>query len=90
MARAGEYAIGVSFAFLAMRSRSRKCLPVKMVIPSKWVGYELEASGLMPKTAKNPTTPSASSTGRCRRGALAWPRYGACAGTGDDSGRRRL
>jgi iron(III) transport system substrate-binding protein len=28
--------------------------PIKMVIPSKWVGYELEASGLM-KTAKNPT-----------------------------------
>ena len=53
MARAGEYAIGVSFAFPAMQS-IEEGFPVKMVIPSKWVGYELEASGLM-KTAKNPT-----------------------------------
>jgi ABC-type Fe3+ transport system substrate-binding protein len=53
MARAGEYAIGVSFAFPAMQS-IEEGFPIKMVIPSKWVGYELEASGLM-KTAKNPT-----------------------------------
>ena len=52
MARAGEYAIGVSFAFPAMQS-IEEGYPIKMVIPSKWVGYELEASGLM-KTAKNP------------------------------------
>ncbi len=52
MARAGEYAIGVSFAFPAMQSIAEG-FPIKMVIPSEWVGYELEASGLM-KTAKNP------------------------------------
>lgn len=52
MARAGEYAIGVSFAFPAMQS-IEEGYPVKMVIPKQWVGYELEASGLM-KTAKNP------------------------------------
>jgi iron(III) transport system substrate-binding protein len=51
-ARAGEYTIGVSFAFPAMQSIEQG-YPVKMVIPSDWVGYELEASGLM-KTAKNP------------------------------------
>ncbi len=44
MARAGEYAIGVSFAFPAMQS-IEEGFPIKMVIPSKWVGYELEASG---------------------------------------------
>ncbi len=51
-ARGGEYTIGVSFAFPAMQSIEQG-YPVKMVIPSDWVGYELEASGLM-KTAKNP------------------------------------
>lgn len=50
-ARGGEYAIGVSFAFPAMQSIEQG-YPIKMVIPSDWVGYELEASGLM-KTAKN-------------------------------------
>jgi iron(III) transport system substrate-binding protein len=52
MARTGEYAVGASFAFPAMQSIEAG-FPVKMVIPSKYVGYELEASGLM-KTAKDP------------------------------------
>ncbi|WP_322996299.1 ABC transporter substrate-binding protein [Castellaniella sp.] len=52
MARTGEYAIGISFAFPAMQSIEAG-FPVEMVIPSKWVGYELEASGIV-KTAKNP------------------------------------
>ncbi|MGC7403032.1 extracellular solute-binding protein [Pandoraea pneumonica] len=51
MARTGEYAIGASFAFPAMQSIEAG-YPVKMVIPTDWDGYELEASGLM-KTAKN-------------------------------------
>lgn len=45
-ARSGEYAIGVSFAFPAMKSIMMG-YPVKMVIPEKWVGYELEGTGLM-------------------------------------------
>ena len=45
-ARAGEYAIGASFAFIAMKSIAEG-YPVKMVIPSEGAGYELEASGLM-------------------------------------------
>lgn len=52
MARTGEYAIGASFAFPAMQS-IEEGFPVKMVIPSDWEGYELEASGIL-KTAKNP------------------------------------
>lgn len=52
MARTGEYAIGASFAFPAMQSIEAG-YPIKMVIPKKLVGYELEASGLM-KTAKDP------------------------------------
>ncbi|WP_322998520.1 ABC transporter substrate-binding protein [Castellaniella sp.] len=52
MARTGEYAIGASFAFPAMQSIEAG-FPVKMVIPSDWVGYELEASGVV-KTTKNP------------------------------------
>lgn len=46
MARRGEYAIGASFAFPAMKSIWMG-YPVKMVIPAKWVGYELEGSGLL-------------------------------------------
>ncbi|NYT35941.1 ABC transporter substrate-binding protein [Allopusillimonas soli] len=49
MARTGEYAIGASFAFPAMQSIEQG-FPVKMVIPSDWVGYELEASGIMAST----------------------------------------
>lgn len=52
MARAGEYTIGASFAFPAMQSIEQG-YPITMVIPEDWVGWELEASGLM-KTAKNP------------------------------------
>ncbi|HET8598412.1 MAG TPA: ABC transporter substrate-binding protein [Castellaniella sp.] len=52
MARTGEYAVGVSFAFPAMQSIEAG-FPVKMVIPSDWVGYELEASGIV-KTTQNP------------------------------------
>ncbi|MEO6985724.1 MAG: ABC transporter substrate-binding protein [Paralcaligenes sp.] len=51
MARTGEYAIGASFAFPAMQSIEQG-FPVKMVIPSDYDGYELEASGLM-KSSKN-------------------------------------
>lgn len=51
MARAGEFAIGASLAFVAMQSVEQG-YPVKMVIPSDYAGYELEASGLM-KGAKN-------------------------------------
>lgn len=51
LARRGEYAVGASFSFPAMQSIWQG-YPIKMVIPSKWVGYELEGSGLM-KTSKN-------------------------------------
>lgn len=51
LARTGEYPIGVSFAFVAMQA-IKQGFPVKMVIPSDHVGYELEASGLM-KGASN-------------------------------------
>ena len=51
MARAGEFAIGASLAFVAMQSIEQG-YPVKMVIPSDYAGYELEASGLM-KSSKN-------------------------------------
>lgn len=46
LARTGEYPIGISFAFVAMQA-IKQGFPVKMVIPSDDVGYELEASGLM-------------------------------------------
>lgn len=46
LARRGEYAIGASFAFEPMRA-IKMGYPIKMVIPSEWVGYELEGSGLM-------------------------------------------
>lgn len=45
-ARAGEYAIGASFAFIAMKS-IKAGYPIKMVIPKEGAGYELEASALM-------------------------------------------
>ncbi len=50
-ARAGEFAIGASLAFAAIKS-VEEGFPVKMVIPTDGAGYELEASALM-KTAKN-------------------------------------
>lgn len=46
LARTGEYAVGASFAFVAMQS-IKAGFPVKMVIPSKYVGYELEGSGML-------------------------------------------
>jgi len=45
-ARAGEYAIGASFEFIAMKS-IEEGYPVKMVIPKEGAGYELEANALM-------------------------------------------
>ena len=51
MARAGEYAIGASLSFVAIKSIEGG-YPIKMVIPKDWAGYELEASGLM-KGSKN-------------------------------------
>jgi iron(III) transport system substrate-binding protein len=52
VARAGEFAIGVSLAFAAIQS-VEEGFPVTMVIPAGGAGYELEASGLM-RTSKNP------------------------------------
>lgn len=51
MARAGEYAIGASLSFVAMKSIEAG-YPVSMVIPADWAGYELEASGMV-KTSVN-------------------------------------
>lgn len=50
-ARTGEYLIGISLAFAGIQS-VEEGFPVKMVIPSDYVGYELEATGIM-KTSKN-------------------------------------
>lgn len=51
LTRTGEYSVGASFAFVAMKS-IKEGYPIKMVIPSEGSGYALEASGLM-KTSKN-------------------------------------
>jgi len=51
LTRAGEYSVGASFAFIAMKS-IKSGYPLKMVIPSEGAGYELEASALM-KSSKN-------------------------------------
>lgn len=45
-ARAGEYTVGASLAFTALKS-IESGYPVEMVIPEGGAGYELEASGLM-------------------------------------------
>ena len=45
-ARAGEYTVGASLAFTALKS-IEEGYPVAMVFPEGGVGYELEASGLM-------------------------------------------
>lgn len=50
-ARSGEYMVGVSLAFAGIQS-VEEGFPVKMVIPDDYVGYELEATGIM-KTSKN-------------------------------------
>lgn len=52
MASAGEYAIGTSFAFAAVK-QIHEGFPIVMVIPKEGAGYEIETSGLM-KTSKNP------------------------------------
>jgi iron(III) transport system substrate-binding protein len=52
LARTGEYPIGVSFAYVAQQAIAQG-FPVKMVIPSDYEGYELEASALM-RNARNP------------------------------------
>lgn len=51
MAAAGEYAIGLSFAFSGVK-QIMEGYPLKLVIPSEGAGYEVEVSMLM-KTAKN-------------------------------------
>ncbi|MCA8093712.1 ABC transporter substrate-binding protein [Burkholderia anthina] len=55
LARTGEYAVGASFAFVAMQS-IKAGFPVKMVIPSKYVGYELEGSGMLKTSSKQADT----------------------------------
>jgi iron(III) transport system substrate-binding protein len=51
VAAAGEYAIGASFAFSAVK-QIMEGYPLKLVIPSEGAGYELEVSALM-KTSDN-------------------------------------
>jgi len=46
LTRSGEYSVGASFAFIAMKS-IKEGYPLKMVIPSEGSGFELEASALM-------------------------------------------
>lgn len=50
-ARAGEYTVGASLAFTALKS-IEDGYPLAMVFPEGGVGYELEASGLM-SSSKN-------------------------------------
>lgn len=50
-ARAGEYAVGASLAFTALKS-IEEGYPLAMVFPEGGTGYELEASGLM-SSSKN-------------------------------------
>ena len=51
MASAGEYAIGASFAFSAVK-QIMEGYPIVLVVPSEGAGYEIEVSSLM-KTSKN-------------------------------------
>jgi iron(III) transport system substrate-binding protein len=51
MASSGEYVIGVSFAFKAVKDIMAG-YPIKLVVPSEGAGYEIEVSGLM-KASKN-------------------------------------
>lgn len=51
MAAGGEFAIGASFAFSAVK-QIQQGYPIKLVIPSEGAGYEIEVSALM-KTSKN-------------------------------------
>lgn len=52
-ARAGEYTVGASLAFTALKS-IESGYPLEMVIPEGGAGYELEASGLL-SSSKNKT-----------------------------------
>lgn len=52
MASAGEYTIGASFAFAAVK-QIQEGYPIVLVIPKEGAGYEIETSALL-KTAKNP------------------------------------
>ncbi len=45
-ARAGEYTVGISLAFTALKS-IESGYPIKLVLPEGGVGYELEASALV-------------------------------------------
>jgi iron(III) transport system substrate-binding protein len=51
MASTGEFAIGASFAFAAVKNIAEG-FPIAMVIPSEGAGYEIEVNGLM-KTSAN-------------------------------------
>ena len=51
LTRVGEYAVGASFAFVAVKS-IKKGYPIKLVIPSEGAGYEMEVTALM-KSSKN-------------------------------------
>lgn len=46
MAQVGEYAIGASLSFVAMKGIEQG-YPIEMIIPADWAGYELEGSGLI-------------------------------------------
>jgi iron(III) transport system substrate-binding protein len=50
-AASGEYAIGASFAFSAVKL-IMEGYPITLVVPSEGAGYEMEVTGLM-KTSKN-------------------------------------
>jgi iron(III) transport system substrate-binding protein len=52
MAGAGEFPIGISFAFVAARLQ-KDGAPLEFSLPSEGAGFEVEANGLM-KGAKNP------------------------------------
>ncbi len=51
VARAGEYTVGASFAFIALKS-IEEGYPIEMVIPSEGAGYEMEANALMASSTK--------------------------------------
>ena len=51
MAAGGEYAIGLSFAFSAVK-QIQQGFPIKLVVPKEGAGYEIEVSSLM-KTSAN-------------------------------------
>ncbi|MEN8172872.1 MAG: putative 2-aminoethylphosphonate ABC transporter substrate-binding protein [Chloroflexota bacterium] len=52
MAGAGEFAIGISFAFVGARLK-RDGAPIEFVLPAEGAGFEVEANGLL-KGANNP------------------------------------